>query len=78
MLRSLTLFVVAAIILCLSVFSGAELAAQVKPDIIKKIEAALPKAAPAKAPATVASVEPATEAHETSSADDPGEQAAEA
>ena len=49
MLRSLTLFVVAAIILCLSVFSGAELAAQVKPDIIKKIEAALPAAAPAKA-----------------------------
>ncbi len=49
MLRSLTLFVVAAIILCLSVFSGAELVAQVKPDIIKKIEAALPAAAPAKA-----------------------------
>ena len=49
MMRSLTLSAVAAIVLCSAVFSGAELAAQVKPDIIKKIEAALPKAAPAKA-----------------------------
>ena len=49
MMRSLTLSAVAAIVLCSAVFSGTELAAQVKPDIIKKIEAALPKAAPAKA-----------------------------
>lgn len=49
MLRSLTLFAVSAAIFCSSGFSGAELAAQVKPDIIEKIKAALPKAAPAKA-----------------------------
>jgi len=49
MLRKLTLFTAAVSVLCSMVFSGAELFAQVKPDIIEKINAALPKSAPAKA-----------------------------
>ena len=49
MLRKLTLFAAAVSVCCSVVFSGAELFAQVKPDIIEKINAALPKSAPAKA-----------------------------
>ena len=49
MLRKLTLFAAAVSVLCSVVFNGAELSAQVKPDIIEKIQAALPASAPAKA-----------------------------
>ncbi len=49
MLRHLGFFSVTVYLSCFSVFSGGELAAQVKPDVVKKIEAALPKSAPAKA-----------------------------
>ena len=43
------LFALVVYLSCFTVFSGDELAAQVKPDVIKKIEEALPKSAPAKA-----------------------------
>tara|TARA_B100001245_G_scaffold231564_1_gene212564 strand:- start:39 stop:956 length:918 start_codon:yes stop_codon:yes gene_type:complete len=49
MLRHLGFFSVTVCLSCISVFNGGELAAQVKPDVVKKIEAALPKSAPAKA-----------------------------
>ena len=49
MLRHLGFFSVTVYLSCFSVFSSGELAAQVKPDVVKKIEAALPKSAPAKA-----------------------------
>ena len=49
MLRHLGFFSVTVYLSCFLVFSGGELAAQVKPDVVKKIEAALPKSAPAKA-----------------------------
>ena len=49
MLRHLGFFSVTVYLSCFLVLSGGELAAQVKPDVVKKIEAALPKSAPAKA-----------------------------
>ena len=49
MLRHLGFFSVTVYLSCILVFNGGELAAQVKPDVVKKIEAALPKSAPAKA-----------------------------